>query len=82
MKILNNLALNQDDRRSMALLFNRVELVSFTAMPELSALLTSQELASYIVLACISTLSRSEIKNTVNNNSTILSLLEESPNTA
>jgi len=50
-------------------------------MPELEGYLSVEELAYYIVLSSIVTLTRNELRENVITNSTILSLLEMVPET-
>ena len=51
-------------------------------MTELQGILTQEDLSYYIVLVCLSQMSRNELKENILNNSAILSLLETNPDTA
>ena len=50
-------------------------------MTDLKGILTQEDLSYYIVLVCLSKLSRNELKENVLTNSAILSLLEQNPDT-
>ena len=50
-------------------------------MNELKGILTQEDLSYYIVLVCLSQMSRNELKENVLNNSAILSMLEVNPDT-
>ena len=56
--------------------------LSVTQMTELKGILTQEDLSCYVVLVCLSEMSRNELKENVLNNSAILSLLETNPDTA
>ena len=50
-------------------------------MSELKGILTQEDLSYYIVLVCLSQLTRNELKENILTNSAILSLLEQNPDT-
>ena len=50
-------------------------------MTDLKGILTQEDLSYYIVLVCLSQMSRNELKENIQNNSAILSLLETNPDT-
>ena len=66
----------------MANKFSNISEVSVGQMTELQGILTQEDLSYYIVLVCLSQMSRNELKENILNNSAILSLLETNPDTA
>ena len=58
-----------------------MQIVSIEGVAELNNVLTQEELAYYVVLSSLATLTRNELRESVITNSTILSLLETVPDT-
>lgn len=58
-----------------------MQIISIDSIPELRGILTQEELAYYVVLSSLSTLTRNELRESVITNSSILSLLETVPDT-
>lgn len=80
-QVLSCLSKNHD-LKLMANKFANITEVSIAQMTELKGILTQEDLSYYIVLVCLSQMSRNELKENVLNNSAILSLLETNPDTA
>ena len=78
--VLNCLSKNHD-LKVMANKFANLQEVSIGQMTDLKGILTQEDLSYYIVLVCLSKLSRNELKENVLTNSAILSLLEQNPDT-
>jgi COP9 signalosome complex subunit 1 len=70
-----------DYNRSVRLLLGMPSLTIGTGT-DLASMLTSEELAFYIVLMCLYSLTRNEIKNKVLKSSSVLSLLDMQPETS
>jgi len=79
-QVLNCLSKNHD-LKLMANKFANISEVSIGQMTELKGILTQEDLSCYIVLVCLSQMSRNELKENILNNSAILSLLEANPDT-
>jgi len=58
-----------------------MQIISIENLPELKGILTQEELAYYVVLSSLSTLTRTELREDVITNSSILSMLEIIPDT-
>lgn len=65
----------------MARKFYGMQIISIDGIPELNGVLTQEELAFYVVLSSLATLTRNELRENVITNSSILSLLETVPDT-
>jgi len=65
----------------MARKFASMQIISIENLPELKGILTQEELAYYVVLSSLSTLTRTELREDVITNSSILSMLEIIPDT-
>ena len=65
----------------MARKFSGMTIVSIEGVAELNNVLTQEELAYYVVLSSLATLTRNELRESVITNSSILSLLETVPDT-
>ena len=65
----------------MARKFSSMQIVSIDGLPELNNILTQEELAYYVVLSSLATLTRNELRESVITNSSILSMLETIPDT-
>ena len=81
LQILNAHSYGRIDLKLMARKFANMQIVGLQALPELNGILTQEELAFYIVLSSLACLTRSELRESVITNSTILSLLETVPET-
>ena len=79
-QVLNCLSKNHD-LKLMANKFANISEVSIEQMTDLKGILTQEDLSYYIVLVCLSQMSRNELKENILNNSAILSLLESNPDT-
>ena len=58
-----------------------MQVISIDKATELKGILSQEDLAFYIVLSTLATLSRAELKESVIKNSSILALLETVPDT-
>ena len=58
----------------MARKFYGMQIISIDGIPELNGVLTQEELAFYVVLSSLATLTRNELRENVITNSSILSL--------
>ena len=65
----------------MARKFSNMQVISIDKATELKGILSQEDLAFYIVLSTLATLSRAELKESVIKNSSILALLETVPDT-
>jgi len=81
MQILNAHACGRVDLKLMARKFSHMQIAQIDQMPELANVLTQEEVAFYIVLSSLATLTRAELRDSVIANSSILSLLETIPDT-
>ena len=59
-----------------------MHIISIDGVAEFTNVLTQEELAYYVVLSTLATLSRSELRESVYSNSSILSMLETIPDTS
>jgi len=66
----------------MARKFSNMHIISIDGVAEFTNVLTQEELAYYVVLSTLATLSRSELRDSVYSNSSILSMLETIPDTS
>ena len=80
LQILNAHAYGRTDVKLMARKFSAMQIVSIDGVPELE-MLPQETLAYYVVLSCLSSLTRAEIRESVITNSSILSMLETIPDT-
>ena len=81
LQILNAHAYGKIDLKLMARKFASMQIISIENLPELKGILTQEELAYYVVLSSLSTLTRTELREDVITNSSILSMLEIIPDT-
>jgi len=81
LQILNAHAYGKVDLKLMARKFSGMQIVSIDGVPELNNVLTQEELAYYVVLSSLATLTRNELRESVITNSSILSMLETIPDT-
>ena len=81
LQILNAHAYGKNDWKLMARKFYGMQIISIDGIPELNGVLTQEELAFYVVLSSLATLTRNELRENVITNSSILSLLETVPDT-
>mmetsp|Transcript_9695 Transcript_9695/g.11937 ORF Transcript_9695/g.11937 Transcript_9695/m.11937 type:complete len:182 (-) Transcript_9695:287-832(-) len=79
--ILNAHAQGRTDLKLMARKFSNMNIIPVDQMPDLEGYLSVEDLAFYVVLSSIVTLTRNELRENVIANSTILSLLEMVPDT-
>ena len=81
LQILNAHAYGKIDLKLMARKFAGMQIVSIDDLPEIRSTLTTEELSYYVVLSTLATLTRSELRESVITNSSILSMLETIPDT-
>ena len=79
LQIMNAHAYGRNDTKLMARKFTGMQIVPIDDVPELQGLITQEELAYYVVLSTLATLTRSELRESVMTNSSILSMLETIP---
>lgn len=82
LQILNALSFGKNDLKLMARKFSNMQIVSIESVPQFANVLTQEELAYYVVLSTLATLTRSELRESVYSNSSILSMLETIPDTS
>lgn len=66
----------------MARKFSAMQIISIEGNTDLKGIFTQEELAYYLVLGSLATLSRAELRESVITNSSILSMLEVIPETS
>lgn len=66
----------------MARKFANMQITNIFDLPEVKDILTQEELAYYVVLSSLSTLTRAELRESVTTNSSLLSMLETIPDTS
>ena len=82
LQILNAHSFGKNDLKLMARKFSNMHIISIDGVTEFTNVLTQEELAYYVVLSTLATLSRSELRESVYSNSSILSMLETIPDTS
>ena len=82
LQIVNALAYGRQDPKLMARKFSNMQIISIAeCAADLKNIVTQEELAFYVVLSSLATLTRAELRESVITNSSILSMLETIPET-